>query len=350
MSVPEFERAFADIIKSKFAIAVNSGTSALHSALVAIDVKGKEVIMPALCPAMDAFAIIHAGGIPVFADVDPQTHLVTDKTIAQKVTTRTQAIIAVALHGLPCDMDPIMRLANSWGAYVIEDSAQALLARYKEGHAGTKADLGCFSFEQKKHMTTGSEGGMIVTNNPILAERARKFAGIGYKHMTAEAGRTSLSASIYQRPDYARFDTIGLNYRMSMVQAAVGMVALNRLSENVMRRQMIGYLWQEALGCQLQPHPYEADNVFYSAAWEYPGEDWIGFYEEFCKRGGDGFYAMPLLPWKEPAIAHSEHSQIFPDCPVAEKLQKKLMLFKTHYFDLEEAKKQTAILKAINAH
>lgn len=342
-SVTEFETQFAKLLKVKYAIAVNSGTSALHACLAAIDVRGHEVIMPALCPAMDAFAIIHAGGTPVFADVDLEAHLVTESTLARCITSKTKAIIAVALHGLPCDMDPIMRLANSWGCYVIEDCAQALLGRYKEGYAGTKADFGCFSFEQKKHMTTGSEGGMIVSNNPELAQKARKFAGIGYKHMTAEAGRTSLSASTYQRPDYARFDTIGLNYRMSEVQAAVGLSVLPRLGNLVLQRQMIGYLWQGALGCQLQPHNYDADNVFYSAAWVYPG-NWIGLYEEFCKRGGDGFYAMPLPAYQEPAL---DGFKLRRDCPNADTLQRQIVAFKTHYADLEEAKRQTRILKEL---
>lgn len=340
-NVTEFETQFAKLLKVKYAIAVNSGTSALHACLAAIGVEGKEVIMSALCPAMDAFAIIHAGGTPVFADVDLETHLVTESTLARCITSKTRAIIAVALHGLPCDMDPIMRLANSWGCYVIEDRAQALLGRYKTGEI--KADAECYSFEQKKHMTTGSEGGMIVSNNPELAQKARKFAGIGYKHMTAEAGRTSLSASTYQRPDYARFDTIGLNYRMSEVQAAVGLSVLPRLGNLVLQRQMIGYLWQEALGCQLQPHNYDADNVFYSAAWVYQG-DWVGFYQEFVKRGGDGFYAMPLPAYQEPAL---DGFKLRPNCPNAAALQKRIIAFKTHYADLEEAKRQTKILKEL---
>src|SRR6185312_12324510 len=110
--VTEFESAFARFIKAKYAIAVNSGTSALHAALVACEVKGCDVIMPALCPAMDAFAIIHAGGRPVFADVDPFTGLVTAETIKAVLTVKTKGVIAVHLHGLSCDMDPILKLAN----------------------------------------------------------------------------------------------------------------------------------------------------------------------------------------------------------------------------------------------
>ena len=297
--------------------------------------------MPALCPAMDAFAIIHAGGTPVFADVDPLTGLITAETIEPCLTDNTKAIIAVHLHGLPCDMHPIMGIAKDYALWVIEDCAQSMLARYKAGNSGTIGHMGCFSFEKKKHMTTGSEGGMIVTNDEILATKARKFSGIGYKHMTAEAGRTSLSASTYQRPDYERFDTIGLNYRMSELQAEVGFLKLGVVGLEVARRQKIGFMWQHALG-SLQPHTYDADNSFYSAAYDYQGDRWLNFYERFVEAGGDGFYAMPKCPYQEPALKEPPWNKQTV-CPVAERLQERLMLFKTHY-TLDEATRQVEIL------
>jgi dTDP-4-amino-4,6-dideoxygalactose transaminase len=351
--VVEFEKAFAVKIGSPYAIAVNSGTSALHAALVACQVKGGEVIMPALCPAMDAFAIIHAGATPVFADVDPKTGLITAETIkAVYNETKTRAIITVHLHGLPCDMDPIMQFADRKNAalWVIEDCAQSLLAKYKGKNAGTIGHFGCFSFEKKKHMTTGSEGGMIISNDATLAMRARKFAGIGYKHMTAEAGRTSLSAATYQRPDYERFDTIGLNYRMCEAQAEIGLWKLAFINDVIERRQTIGLMWQHALGVQCQPHDYDATNVFYSAAYDYKGDDWVGFYEQFCKQNGDGFYAMPKVPYQESALINYrkwwnlQGKEYGHECPIAEGLQKRLMLFKTHYKTIAHATRQVSIL------
>ena len=340
--VSHFESVFADKIGSRYAIAVNSGTSALHAALVALDVKGGEVIMPALCPAMDAFAIIHAGATPVFADVDPLTHLVTYDTLAKAVSPRTKAIIAVALHGLPCDIDSIRKL----GIPIIEDCAQCLFGGYNSVYAGTKADLGCFSFERKKHLTTGSEGGCIVSNNPELATRARKFAGIGYKHMTAEAGRTSLNASAFQRPDYERFDTIGLNYRLSHVQAEIGLEKLKSIKAAIKQRQEIGAMWESALGQKCQPHTYKADNVFYSAAYEYGG-DWEAFYNEFVKEGGDGFYAMPQCPFWEPVFKKSMMPIGNNNSYVAQGLQQRLMLFKTHYHNMYYAESQARLLASI---
>ena len=336
--VTEFERTFAKLIHSKYAIAVNSGTSALHAALVACNVEDCDVIMPALCPAMDAFAIIHAGGNPIFADVDPLTGLITADTIKAVLTVNTKAIIAVHLHGLSCDMDPILKLANHHTLWVIEDCAQALMATYEDKNVGTIGHIGCFSFEKKKHLTTGSEGGMIITNDEHLAVSARKFAGIGYKHMTADAGRTSLDAAVYQNPDYQRFDTIGLNYRMSEAQARIGLEQLDILGWKVSLRIAMGNLWELAFGEECQPHKYKADNTFYSAVYDYQGDDWHGIYKEFVRRGGDGFYAMPQVPYKEPALANTIPP--WADCPIAEGLQKRLMLMKTHYATVDYAKDQ----------
>ena len=335
--VAQFEEAFSDKLGSRYAIAVNSGTSALHAALIALDVKGGDVIMPALCPAMDAFTIIHAGATPVFADVDHQTHLVTYETLSNAVSSNTKAIIAVALHGLPCDIDEIKKL----NIPVIEDCAQALFAPYKNTYAGVKADIGCFSFEKKKHLTTGSEGGMIVTNDSRLAMRARKFAGIGYKHMTAKAGRTSLNAATFQRPDYTRFDTIGLNYRLSEVQAELGLEKLKTVDKAIKRRQEIGHIWESVIG-SCQSHSYDASNVFYSAAFPYDG-DWLSLYNEFVSKGGDGFYSLPIPAYQEPAL--SGRWSVY--SPVAENLQKRLVILKTHYTSLAYAESQAKILSCI---
>jgi perosamine synthetase len=215
---------------------------------------------------------------------------------------------------------------------LIDDCAQALGAK-----GIGKADITCFSFEDKKHITSGSEGGMITTNNPELAMRARKFAGLGYKHMTAEAGRTSLAQSTYQNPSYERFDTIGLNYRMSQIQAAVGLGQLERLDHIVARRRA-----SAAMYTNIWPgSKINTEHSYYTFPWYFPLSDfnWKNFYNRFIEFGGDGFYAMPQLPYREPAL-----KDITVHCPVAEDLQKKLMLFKTNYRDLGEAERQAEIL------
>ena len=340
--VGDFERAFAKKIGGKYAIAVNSGTSALHAALVACNVRDRDVLTTALAPAMVTFAIIHAGGRPIFCDVDAATHHISRAEVESKLTVNTAAILGVSLHGLPIDWEPFLSLRESHTLYLIDDCAQALGAK----DIG-KADITCFSFEDKKHLTTGSEGGMILTDNSDLATAARKFAGLGYKHMTAEAGRTSLAAETYQNPEYERFDTIGLNYRMSRVQAAIGLGQLEYLDHIIARRRAVARLYAESLvWVGVSPLPYIENSSYYTwpGAFLAPAQapTWLQFYKLFKANGGDGFYAMPQVSYKEPAL-----HKLFPDvsCPIAEDLQRCLMLFKTNYRDLGEAERQATILR-----
>ena len=216
--VKKLENLFCKKFKIKYSIACNSGTSALHSSLAALELpKGSEVIVPSLAVVMDAYAAIHCNLKPVFADVDENTFLVTAETINKKITKKTKAIIVVSLQGLPVDIDPIIKLAKRNNLYVIQDNAQEVLGKYKNKISGTTGDISIWSFENKKHLSGATEGGIITTKNRNLATKIRKFAGIGYKNMTATGGRTSLKISSVQNPDYKRFDTIGLNYRMPQI-------------------------------------------------------------------------------------------------------------------------------------
>lgn len=352
-----FEELFAETLGVKYAIACNSGTSGLHAALFAAGVEpGDEVIGPALTVIMDAYAILHLGGTPVFADVLPETHGIDPEDIERKISPRTKAIMTVSLQGLSCDMDPIMDIARRHGLTVIDDSCQTLMGRYKGRTAGTIADLGVFSFEHKKHITTGSEGGMIVSNDADLATRARKFAGIGYRHMTATAGRTHLALSTVQDPNYLRFDTVGLNYRMNMISAAVGCAQIERVHEIVGRRQAVARMFLEAVdGCSWmipQIVPEGSVHSYYTFAVDYQGLEargvaWKDFYDRYLERGGDGFYGACMIPYLEPALRGTgrnggtyEPGQ----CPRAEALQQRIMQFKTNYRDLEVARTKTRVL------
>ena len=142
------EKKFSETIDVKYAIACNSGTSGLHAAVIAAGVQpGDEVINPGLTVIMDAYAIMHAGAIPVFADVDRETQNIDPQDVERKITPKTKAIIVVSLQGLSVDIDPIMKLASDHGLVVIEDSAQTMLGKYKGRIAGTLGHIGVFSFE-----------------------------------------------------------------------------------------------------------------------------------------------------------------------------------------------------------
>jgi len=358
--VQRFEEAFAAKIGSKYAIAVNSGTSGLHAALYAAGVgSGDEVIQPAMTVVMDAYATIHLGGIPVFADIVAETQHIDPVDIARKITPQTKAIITVSWQGLPVDMDPIMELAQKHNLVVIDDSAQTMMGSYKGLISGTNTHIGVYSFENKKHLTTGSEGGMIVTSDPELATRARKFAGIGYKHMTATAGRTHLALSTVQDPGYERFDTIGLNYRMNAISAAVGLAQLERVDHIVARRQACARMFLEATeGCRWmipQTVMEGVEHSYYTFAVDYRGESergvkWTEFYNRYMAMGGDGFYGCVVTPYLEISLRNKMFGSLKMEaglCPVAEALQLRLMQFKTNYRDLGMAKIKAELLSRL---
>jgi len=352
------EEAVIDRVGAKYAVACNSGTSGLHMAVAACDIgSGDEVIVPALTVVMDPYVVVHQGATPVFADIKRDTYGIDIDDVRRKITDKTKAIITVSLQGLSVDIDPIAKLAKEKGIYLIDDSAQSILGEYKGRLAGTLADISVLSFENKKHITSGSEGGMLLTDNAELAQKARKFGGIGYKHMTAAAGRTSLALSDVQDPDYERFDTIGLNYRMSEVSAAIGLAQFERIGDIVERRRAVARMFDDAVkGCkwiipQAIPNGYKHSHYTYS--FEYKGQEVIGvswkeFYERYVAMGGDGFYSACVVPYLEPVFRqHPQFSKIYSkgDCPIAEELQKNIMQFKTNYRSLAEANKKASILK-----
>lgn len=219
--VPRLERRFAEMLGVKYAYACASGTAAVHCAVAALDPNPGDEIITTPITDMGALApILYQGAIPVFADVDPLTYNVTPQTIAAKISERTKAIVTTHLFGNPCDVDEIAALAAERGIPVIEDCAQAFLAKYNGRYVGTTSAVGCFSLQQGKHVTTG-EGGLVVTNDDALARRIYLFInkawGYGDPH-----------------PDHY---FLALNYRMSELTGSVGYAQLDKLEPAVLRRR-----------------------------------------------------------------------------------------------------------------
>ena len=334
------EQKFADKFGVKYAIAMNSGTATLHAALAAGGVgDGDEVISPAFTVIMDATATLHARGVPVFADVKPDTFNVDTEDIERKITPRTQAIIAVGMYGLNPDMDAIMEIANKHGILVIEDNAQAFNPEYKlRGHFAS------YSFETTKHISCG-EGGMLVTNDKGLAEKARKIAGHGYKNLLADEGRVMSNSDVFQRPDYKRHDTVGWNYRMPEFNAAIALAQLERADELVNMRKKAAEHFKNAMAfCDYLVPQKGEPNSFYTLGAVYNGPvPWEEFRKMYIANGGDGIYSAWSIPYQEPAL-----SFLSGNCPVAESIQPKMMQFKTNYRDEELAiKKAEALYKTI---
>ena len=345
----EFEEKFCEKFGVDYSVAINSATSGLHAALAAAGVgPGDEVIQPSVTVIMDAYATLYLGATPVFVDINPETWNIDVNEIEKSITEKTKAIIVVSLYGLPVDIDPIMDLARKHNITVIDDSAETVLSDYKGKYSGTCADIGVFSFEKTKHITSGSEGGMVVTNSKELAEKVRKFGGIGYKNLTATAGRTSLASSVFQNPNYERFDSMGYNYRMNLVTAACGLANFEILDQLIDRRKEIGSMFLEAVdGCswiKTQKVDDYCEHSYYTFAflYEHTEVSWEQFYNTYIEMGGDGFYACWKNPYLEPSLK-PRFSTV--SCPIAEEYQKKLMCFKTNYRDLGLAQRKVNILK-----
>lgn len=221
--VEEFERAFAAYCGVKHGIAVNSGTAALHVALAALDIgPGDEVIVPPYTFIATASAVLQQNAVPVFADIDPATLNLYPADVSRRITPRTRAIVPVHLFGLPADMAGINRVARKHGLPVVEDACQSHGAEYRDKKTGAFGALACFSFQESKNMATG-EGGMVVTNSDKLAERCRIIRHIGMK-------------ARYQ------YVTLGYNYRLPAMSAAVGLAQLKKLDAfNAHRRGMAEY-------------------------------------------------------------------------------------------------------------
>lgn len=228
----EFQAAFAAYMGVGDAIAVNSGTSALHVALAAAGVgPGDEVIVPARSFIASASAVTNQFAVPVFADIDPKTQTISVDSVAERITPRTAAIIPVHLAGLPADMDPLLDLARKHGLAIVEDCAQAHGATYRGKKVGSLGSVNAWSFCQDKIFTTGGEGGMVGTDDAAAAEVARSFRDHGFH----EAERRSALArgALNQYTHYR----VGYNYRMTEMQSAIGLKALARLDWHLQRRR-----------------------------------------------------------------------------------------------------------------
>lgn len=231
--IAEFEAAFAEYVGAKYAVALSSGTAALHACCFAIDVKpGDEVITTPITFAASANCVLYCGGTPVFADVEPDTYNISPEDIEKHITNRTKAIIPVHFAGQPCKMNQINDIAKKYNLYVIEDAAHATGAEYNGMRIGAISDMTIFSFHPVKHMTT-CEGGMVTTDNEELYKKIRAFRAYC---ITKEP---ELLEDKDEGPWHYEMQGLGYNYRISDVMCALGMSQLKKIDKFVKRRREI---------------------------------------------------------------------------------------------------------------
>ena len=309
--VKEFEEKFSEYCSMRYGIAVNSGTAALETAVWSLGLEeGSEIILPAFTIISCATAIVRNKCVPVLVDVDPVTWCMDVGQVEARITPKTGAVMPVHMYGHPVDMDPLMELAEHHGLRVIEDAAQVHGSEYKGKKCGGFGDVSCFSFYANKLITTG-EGGMVLTNSSSIAEKAR-----AYRNLSHSPERRFLHHEL------------GMNFRLTNVQAALGVAQLERIEDIVDKKRRMGKLYTELLGevpgLQLPSEASWAKQVY----WMYSivlNEEVSIDAEQFCERLGKlGVGTRPFfLSMHEQPALRSEGLFQGENYPVSERISRR---------------------------
>ena len=228
--VEKFEKKFAKKVNRKFAISVVNGTAALQLAFESLNLKkGDEVILPSFTIISCILPVIRCGAKPVLVDSDPVTWNMNVNQVKEKITSKTKAIIAPHIYGLPIDMDPLLKIAKKNNLKIIEDAAEVLGLKYKNRKCGSFGDVSTFSFYANKHITTG-EGGMIVTNDKKIAEKCKSLRNICFN----------------SKRRFMHYD-LGWNYRFTNLQSAIGLAQLEKLNKFINKKRRIGKFYNNGL-------------------------------------------------------------------------------------------------------
>lgn len=327
--VKQFEESFSAYCNTTYGLAVTSATTGLELAMIAANVgPGDEVVTTTLSWISTANVITARGATVVFADVDPLTLNLDPASVAEKITPRTKIILPVHLYGQCCDMDALNALAKPRGIAIVEDAAHAAGAEYNGQKAGSLGDIGVFSFHQQKNMVTLGEGGMVTTSNQDFYERMLSYRSLCCRTYDPKGKYLPIDESVRpmgKRYWYLDFDGIGFNYRMTDIQAAVGLVQLARLDALNARRIQIAHLYASQLqgipGLQLlearpnRKHVYHIFTVLVQPEFPLNKEEFM--WELYTKKGIKVWsHYMPIhLTDVYRSMGHKEG-----ECPVAEKL------------------------------
>jgi perosamine synthetase len=281
--VKAFEKAFAKYMRAEHAIAMNTGTATLHSALAALGVKqGNEIILPSFTFVATAEVVVFNRARPVFVDINPDTYTVAPEKIEKVITKKTRAIMPVDLYGMPADMKPIREIADKHGLKIVEDAAQAHGATYMGKPPGTFADAACWSFYGSKNMTTG-EGGMLTTNSSEIEETTRVIRSHGEKEKYMSL-------------------MLGHNYHMPEIEAAIGSVQLRKLPKFVAKRRAnakrLSGILQKSKKLQLptEPEGFKPSYYLYTVRLKNAKKEKRDAFVEKLKKEGIGAFICYVNP------------------------------------------------------
>lgn len=303
--LPKFEQEFAKYCQCQYGVAVNSGTSALDIAVMALGLKsGDEVLVSTFTNMATFFAVLRSGAKAIGIDVESDTLNIDPKLIESKITPKTKAIVIVHIYGHPCDMDPIMAIVKKHNLYLIEDCAEAHGALYKGKKIGSFGDLACFSFYANKVITTG-EGGMITTNNPQLAEKCR-----------------SLRSLAFGKKNKFMHEDIGFGMRLTNLQAGIGLAQLKKIEKIIAKKKAIAKYYSSQLknikGIQLPVQKEYARNIYWMYCILVNEEFGISrdkLSEELFKKGIETRFAF--VPFNQQEIFIKKGLTKENDCPIA---------------------------------
>jgi len=358
--VKRAEDAFSKLTDSKFSVAFVNGTATLHTAIEALGIgAGDEVIVPPLTMSATAFSVLQANATPVFADVDPKTFQIDSESVASKITSKTKAVMSVALYGTCPDYSKLLSALNS--IPLIEDNAEAIGTTFNGKLIGSFGITGSYSFQSSKHLSSG-EGGMLTINDESYADKVRKIQSLGYAAVSAKSGK--ISKLTIQDPNYSRHEILGWNYRMSDLAAAVVLGQIENSQELLEVRLNAAHELNLAIGnCDwLEKQEVHAGATHsywaFPVVLKHPKITWHQFRDKFMEFGGKGIYAAWQLTYLEPAFQTSkflnrenlmnkyridEYKRGL--CPVAEYLQPRILAFRTNEWDSEQLQVQTNALR-----
>ncbi len=356
------ENEFSKKLGRKYSVTFNSGTTTLHAALIASKVSyGDEVLVPAITVISCLNAIVYCNAIPVFVDVNENDFLMDAKDIEKKITKKTKAILVVHLYGQICDMTSICKLAKKHNLTIIEDCAQCYLASHKGQFEGSFSKAGSWSFENSKHITCG-DGGIISTDDENFATEVRKLSSQGFRNISAKSGQIRKNKDLFQNPSFKRHDKFGFMYRLPEVAAAVALGQIEKLEWFISLRRKMAKMFKEVVdnyGNNIIAYQ-KIDDGDQSSYWSFAVKllnseiEWKKFRSVFIENSGDPIYASWALLYQEDSVSEIKEIQkkmgLSPMitekgiCPIAEKIQPRLLQFTTNQHLDEQMKIQAESL------